>query len=290
MTVCAAAICMAGTQQMLLGISDRMLTSGDIEFETGQTKVFGFSPNIFAQFAGDSDAHFAVATETHLAVLKNGISSVGEVARLYAQNALSLRRRRAEGIHLAPLGLDTETFISRQQELLPELALSLAERLENEVLGLEAIIAGVDASGPHIYSVGGPPGLEEHHQAVCRDMPGFWAIGSGARQFETMFMYQRYYRFCPFLDALLLMYSAKRRAEVSPGVGSATDVLVLGGDSCGFLSPTAIAALEEHHRTFEEAIAKEMARTVEGLANDARISQRAEVVKRMDQSGNWVPF
>ena len=44
MTICAAAICSktATDEGTVLGICDRMLTAGDIEFESPLSKAFGF--------------------------------------------------------------------------------------------------------------------------------------------------------------------------------------------------------------------------------------------------------
>jgi hypothetical protein len=68
----------------------------------------------------------------------------------------------------------------------------------------------------------------------------------GARQFETLFMYRGYSPFWDWLQALLLMYTAKKRAESSPGVGKYTDFYYFKGNEpgSGFLTPECLGALE----------------------------------------------
>jgi hypothetical protein len=69
MTVCAAALCKNGPQDVILAISDRMVTSGDIEFESDRTKVFGFPPlKVACLGAGTQDYSFPIALATKKAV------------------------------------------------------------------------------------------------------------------------------------------------------------------------------------------------------------------------------
>src|SRR5581483_4200668 len=50
MTVCVAAITEINT---LIGISDRMMTAGDVEFEPEQSKIWPLTKYIVAMVAGD---------------------------------------------------------------------------------------------------------------------------------------------------------------------------------------------------------------------------------------------
>lgn len=225
-TVCAAVLCdvKQGPEEALqfcLAVSDRMITCGDHEFESRTTKVFVFAPAIIGLCAGDTDLHTMIATSALSDVINNSVSSVHEVARLYAQHFAVLRRRRAEETYLAPLGLDASSFIARQQEMEASQVSLLTQAMLDARLDVEAIIAGADDTGSHIYRIGDPG------QALCCDRSGFCAIGPGWRQFETQFMLAGYCRDQALLDALLLTYSAKKKAEVAPGVGSATDLAMI---------------------------------------------------------------
>src|SRR5438445_11529080 len=132
-TVCAGAICKNGDKSVLVGVSDRMITSNDTEFESATTKIFGFADaNTVCLSAGDTDAAFEIATETHRRVLANKIASVAMIADLFASNHATLRNRRLERLLLTPLGLNLDTFVSRQQEMEPGLVSDLVGKMQGE--------------------------------------------------------------------------------------------------------------------------------------------------------------
>ena len=125
---------------------------------------------------------------------------------------------------LAPFGLTHETFIKKQRQLAP----SLVETLTAKILHfdpfpqvVELILAGFDGTGPHIYVVRG-------FEITCHDSTGFAAIGSGAWHAESQFMFAGHARHNPLAETMLLLYAAKKRAEVSPGVGEDTDLFQIG--------------------------------------------------------------
>jgi hypothetical protein len=277
MTVCAAAICTARwadglDKSVLLGVSDRMITSGDIEFEAFQTKIYPFGPPAKALClgAGDSNSIITLVTETARRIQNEGITEIKDVARLYADSFSWLRRRRAEQIYLAPLGLDINSFLSKQKDMNPELVAVLTERLQSERLGVEVIVSGVDISGPHIYYIA-DPGME-----TCYDNVGFCAIGSGARQFETAFMTLGYSRFWSLSAALLLMYSAKKKAEVSPGVGRETDMFLAQEGGWGFIAEPWHQALEEYNKELDKTVAEKRDELHKRMGNDERFKKKPE--------------
>jgi hypothetical protein len=280
MTVCAAAVCKAwtktGLQDVLLAISDRMITSGDIEYETSFSKIYGLSidlqqpTKIIALGAGDQDSHNAIIRATHEEMKRNGTTDVGEAARLYGENFAALRKRQAEKSHLAFLGLDADSFIARQQEMDSAYALDLSDRLRSEELGVHTIIAGVDATGPHIYSVGSTNDRDEEtcHE-ICHDSAAFfYAVGYGSRQFETQYMSARYDRNWPLAPSLLLMYLAKKRAEVSPGVGPSTDMAYIDSSMSIFFGKEWIDLLEKYFRDYEGANAENWGNIVGRILTD----------------------
>jgi hypothetical protein len=268
MTVAAAAICKNGNEGVLVGISDRMITSGDTEFESNTTKIFGFAnARTVCLSAGDTDAAFEVATETHRQVLASKITGVGEIADLFASNHAALRSKRLERNLLAPLGLDLDTFVSRQQEMDPSLVAELAGKMLDESgdLGVEVIIAGVDSTGPHIYHIC-DPGV-----SVCRDRAAFWAIGSGARHFETLFMSAAYDFTYPLIPCLLLACAAKKQAERAPGVGKITDMLIAGKGGVLLFAQERMQAVQRHYEDMERKILQLRFETVQKMERDGEI-------------------
>lgn len=226
MTVCIAALCTWAppAQLMIVGSSDRLLTAGDIEFEPPQQKIYQFSRHIIALISGDAQAQISICDATRAHFSTSAPSSVNELADVFAENLAIYRRRQAEYTFLKPLNLDQESFLSRQNELSPQLATALANDLLNSRIEVETIIAGADNSGYHIFVVL-DPGIVK-----CSDSVGFAAIGIGQRHAESAFMLSRYSRQWQYQRALLLTYAAKKRAEVAPGIGVWTDFFFIGAE------------------------------------------------------------
>jgi hypothetical protein len=230
-TVCVAAICEGS---MVVGASDRMLTTGDIQFEPQRPKIHVLTTSIVVMTAGDAALSSEVVGDVRSVVQARVESEPGnwwkvrDVADLYAHFYNLARIRRAENAILAPLGLDVETFTSRQQGLDPGLVRQLANDLTKyKAPTVEVIICGNDFSGPgpqpvpHIYSA-------YNSNVSCQDSVGFVAIGMGAGHADSHLMFAGHTTRRPFPETLLRVYSAKKRAEVAPGVGSATDVFNIG--------------------------------------------------------------
>jgi hypothetical protein len=211
MTVCAAAICThapADGPVHVLAISDRMITSGDIEFESPQRKISNFpGTTIVALVAGDIQAHALVYREASKRLEASGDASVCSAANLYAACFIGHRRQIAEQRILAPLGLDLGSFISSQKEMDSILVADLASQLKDDQnVCLEAIVAGTDQTGAHIYKI------SNDGVAECCDSMAFVAIGSGARQFETQFMALKYGWSWDRAQTIMLMFAAKKSA------------------------------------------------------------------------------
>ena len=99
MTVCVAAICEGG---VIFGLSDRMLTAGDVQFQPQSSKIWELTNSIVMMTAGD----IALQTEIFSAIKKtldlrikeapDNWFSVAEVAELYRGDYFEIRRKRAE--------------------------------------------------------------------------------------------------------------------------------------------------------------------------------------------------
>ena len=89
--------------------------------------------------------------------------------------------------------------------------------------GLQAIVAGLDEEA-HIYM------LDLDHQGVmqtwCYDALGFCSIGAGGGHSDAYMMSCRHHHSADLPTTLFSVYSAKRHAEVAPGVGKRTSCLI----------------------------------------------------------------
>jgi hypothetical protein len=224
-TVCVAAIC---DQNLIVGASDRMLTSADVQFEPSQTKLWFLSNSVAVMYAGDaflqSDILQLVYEEIGKRIVANPTTwiKIRDVAELYSQYYCQARLKMAEKEILAPLGLTNQTFIDKQREMDSNLVRQLAEEILNFTApDVEAIFTGIDAGGAHIYVV-------RNERVTCRDFAGFAAIGVGAWHANSQLMFGGHTKWKPFPETLFLVYNAKKRAEVAPGVGSVTDMFMIG--------------------------------------------------------------
>ena len=225
MTVCIAAICAGG---YIIGAADRMLTAGDIQFQPETAKIIVITSSIAIMIAGDASLQAEILQKVIADVNSRIVAEpdnwweVADVAELYYKYYNQARFKQAEGAILAPLGLTADTFFDKQKVMDSELVRQIATELINhEIPDVEAICCGVGPSDTHVYIVG-KEGIS------CQDLVGFASIGIGKGHANSQFMFARHNRFSPATETLLLVYSAKKRAEVAPGVGEATDMIVLG--------------------------------------------------------------
>lgn len=252
-TVCVAAICNTGA---VLGASDRMLTAGDVEFEPSQSKVRVLTSSIAVMVAGDSSLQSEILQEVMKDInarIQSDPSNwwlVKDAAELYCRYYNEVRGKRTERAILAPLGLDRNTFISRQNEMSDALVRQVATELINfSMPDVAVIFAGTDPVGTHIYVCQGG-------NVECMDSVGFASIGIGRWHANSQFMFAQHDRSKSFPETLLLTYAAKKRAEVSPGVGKGTDMFTIGPDLGSYVQVHA-DVVTELKRMYQTRIASE---------------------------------
>lgn len=226
-TVCVALL--TDKRANVVGISDRMITAGDIEFEPEQPKIISITNSIVVMTAGDSSFNIEIIAEVKervteiLANEPDKWLKVSSIARLYQKTLGDLTAQKASASLLRPFGLDSDSFISRQNEMSP----SFVEKMATEILNfgvprVEAIITGVDDFGAHIFVV-------DNEEIQCFDKLGFASIGVGRWHSNSQLMFDCYTSANDFPSAMFTGYTAKKRAEVAPGVGKDTDMFAIIG-------------------------------------------------------------
>ena len=251
MTVCIA----ARSEGSLIGISDRMLTSGDIQFEpSSTTKMTALSNSIAIMASGDAAFHTEIMREIH-PIIAGRIEEnpaewwlVKDVADLYVKYRNAAKLKRAESALLAPLGLTVDNY----REEINKFNDAAAEQIMRDLIQFEVpytavIITGVDPLGAHIYVV-------DDGNVSCNDVIGFAAVGIGARHAESQFMLAKHAWNSPLVDTALLAYIAKKRSEIAPGVGEATDMFTIGpaAGSLAALPETTIDGFEQIYRNLRD--------------------------------------
>lgn len=224
-TVCVAAIC---DVNILLGASDRMLTSGDVEFEPQTPKIYAPTNSIAVMIAGDASLQYELLygfydwTNLRSKEKDPPWIPIADAAKEYRRIYQEIKSQRAATRVLGPLGLTMESFLQKQKEMAPEMVKELTGAIVNfEMPEFETIIAGNDGKGAHIY-------LVTNNEVLCKDGIGFAAIGIGYWHANSQFMFAKHNRERPLPESLLLTYAAKKRAEVAPGVGEGTDMFTIG--------------------------------------------------------------
>ena len=221
MTICIAANFAGGVAVA----ADRMISAPhlNLEFDHPSTKIRCISPSCVVLSAGD-----ALVIDD---LLMEGTGLAGQLqnptVRIFADHLRSryvhIRQQLANRRILEPRGLSFASFyreggISRVP---PELAMALDSNIQQSQLGIFLIVAGIDSSGPHIF------GIDDPGQCVCFDPIGYHAIGSGQRHALLRLVGLNQHQNTSMDEALGNVYMAKRAAEVAPGVGAATDMLVI---------------------------------------------------------------
>ena len=199
-----------------------MITINDIEYEPEQTKIVYLAAQTVGLFAGDMQLHAAVVPRVMARVkLITGTILVEEIAEFYAEEFAKYRRARAERQYLTPLNLSVDEFLIKQQNMLQDIAFDLTNKMLHAGISSEAIIAGIDQTGAHIFKIH-DPGL-----ATCFDTPFFAASGIGENHATSQFMLAKFEKRWSVEKTIFLTYTAKTRAEAAAGVGKQTDMVLI---------------------------------------------------------------
>ena len=223
-TVCIAALC--DNDKSLVCVSDRMITSGDVLFETPRSKIYEPESRFCIMTAGDISTHRIIYERLFdrldACANENNILNIREIVSIYESLYDEYKNGMAERAVLSPLGLTRREFIDRQDTMDTEFIDNISDRLSEYKIGdIDTIIAGFDGSklGGHIYVI-------RDGVSSCESQVGFGVIGIGERHADSQFMMAGHCGYDPFYETLLLSYCAKKRAEVAPGVGKETDILI----------------------------------------------------------------
>ena len=110
------------------------------------------------------------------------------------------------------------------------------------------IIAGIDRTGAHIWVV--TDGIPS-----CHDAFGYAVIGSGQRHADSQMVSGKHSPAKSPPETLVLVHMAKKRAEVTPSVGVATDILTMGPNlgEGGQLEDHLLAKLDDNFAALQMA-------------------------------------
>lgn len=221
--------------------SDEMITVGDIQYESSQQKVAVLASKSLLMIAGDYAIHSEAIQGTVSQLKGKAEPHPQKIALIYGQEIQKVKRRHAEDVILAPLGMNTDTFLAQMKDMTDSFANEIKEQLQRfSGHSVEAIIVGSDGDAVHMYEV------DSRGSVSCMDDVQFHAIGAGAWHAKSHLMQAGYARtFTNLATAMAQTYTAKRRAELAPGVGKPTDMHLVLKDQWYPISRADIAKLDE---------------------------------------------
>lgn len=287
MTVCIATICnvLPNEPPMIIAAADRMITIGNIEFEPEQTKAHFFATQTVALMAGSMHVHAHIVPLVQQAVVAQGGEPllVKDIAGHYAEQLAIRRRDLAERHILTPINMTASTFLARDSGLSERVAIDLERQMQNYESGAAAIIAGIDVTGAHIYVVC-DPGI-----AVPYDTEGFAVIGLGDELARPQFMLARYNRRWNPFDAALLVFSAKRRAEMVSSVGNQTDMFMIRPGQNPPLYQLNESDLKTFGKVFDRQLVREKASNKKAAAELFKYATKIAQTSTPTQTGQSAP-
>jgi 20S proteasome alpha/beta subunit len=260
-TVCIAAIY---NNNSILGASDRMISAGDITFEPPVSKIMPLTNSIAVMTAGDQGFQMQLfrmvekRVSDYLDHTPEKWLDVASVADYYKKSYYAIRDAAIEDKILSRFGLNYASFLSTQQSMHPQFLQMLKDSIESfddtSIGKVEVVIMGVDDSGAHIYEF-------DNGHINCKDKVGFAAIGIGAAHALSHFMLSGHYINNSEAKTLLTLHQAKKKSEVSPGVGRDTDMCLIGPRKGTFIMLDAsvfdrsiISDLDQYYERYKESI------------------------------------
>lgn len=235
-TVCIAVI----NNGMIFGAADRMVTAGDIEFESASPKILELTSAIVVLTAGDQNIQMQVYQKAFQVIMRKIAPNpeiwidVRYAAEIYSQCFYELRNKMIEDSVLSMYGLSFDSYITRQKQMSGKTIEEINERIIEQAYswgGIKTIITGVDTSAPHVTQDSTSPHIfvVKDGEIFCHDKLGFVAVGGGSNHAESHLMLSNFATTMLSSSALLAVHQAKRKAEICPGVGKKTDLFLIGG-------------------------------------------------------------
>jgi 20S proteasome alpha/beta subunit len=242
-------------------MTDRKITIGDIEYEPPQAKIAKVSDRALIAVAGDYSLHSEAIARTEAQLKRRPDTAPYALALIYGQAIQEIKRKQAEDMVLAPIGLNLDIFHDQIREY-PDAYSEGIKRQMQEYHGadVEALIVASDGAHAHILHV------DRRGTVSNMNDLGFAAIGSGSWHAQSRLMQSKYVNYFYYPKALTEIFAAKRASEVAPGVGSKeTDSFLVLSDHIEVILPDTYKKLDEIYRGKVDKFAKIEDEAVEEL-------------------------
>ncbi|MDD5427976.1 MAG: hypothetical protein PHI58_01935 [Candidatus Omnitrophica bacterium] len=243
MTICIGALCDQGKNCIVA--ADREITAPGLSLEFDhEKKIEPLTDSCVVMSAGDSLLAAEVIEKTRSIVTGKSGATIRQIAEALKNVYFQVHTERAENVILRPRGL---TLAEYKQNGAQQIPLQAYMNIDNlfwtfGINVVEFIIAGVDSTGAHLFRIY-YSGIAGGNWLEWCDRIGFRAIGSGALHSAILLSLDGQHKNTALEQTIYNIYSAKKSAEVAPGVGPSTDIAVITSSKVDFLSTTAIDKL-----------------------------------------------
>ncbi len=259
MTVCVAALCQDGEKRIAVAASDRMVTYGGfIEFEHAESKMTEVSSHALVMVSGDTLIGTRLARD--VADQFGGAQAVADIATRLAAQYEATRNDLMEQQILALRALNHAAYYDKHNSLNPQVTFAIDQQMTQFNPQIELLLAGVDPSGAHIFTVHNPGRPERLHDVI-----GYAAVGSGTLHALQSMIGFGHSASAAYHETVFRVYASKRRAEVAPGVGHDTDLAVISDEGIHRLTPDELAQLATIYDDFQQATSTALTNQLENF-------------------------
>jgi 20S proteasome alpha/beta subunit len=264
MTICIGALCadLAGNPSKgVIVASDRMVTlAGLTEFEHEVPKITAITDKIVALIAGDALRGSRLIREVSSGMPASPL--VQAVAEGTANRYAELRKEQTHNDVFRPRAITIDDFYQNgiQQQMNPVLVSQIDNYVANFDYAVSLLVAGVDDIGSHLFSIANPGGGFNDHQPI-----GYHAIGSGWIHALQSIIGFGHTGARGLHETIFTVYASKRRAEVAPGVGHDTDMMIVTQEGVTRVEQSVLAELGEIFDEFQKPVSQEIKTKVSTL-------------------------
>lgn len=235
MTVCIAAIPVAGPRDTcIVTVSDMMLSNdvSSVEVATFKCKPLGASKHWWCMYSGDPSEYEELErrTNSHLSKLSPQALDVAAVMAAVESAYDETICHHIEAKILRPFRMRVDQFFASGLKKFGESYFrELSQECRNVSLGTDLLVVGFDSSGPHVFAAE-KDFASGAHFCTSYDQIGFHAIGAGASAAIGNLLSHQFFRMKTRDEVVYHICEAALAARTARSVGEIANVIVFNPD------------------------------------------------------------
>lgn len=226
MTICIAAISeLETTNPKIVAVSDGLISSSILQFESGSSKVIPLDNHCYIMIATDNISKSFTVIQRAKSKIKGNNLKINEIIDILSEEFRLSWMNSIEKDVLNVYGLSYQKFLDESKSLSQDFVNHVSYEIKNYEYGFTGnfIIFGIEMeeSKPHIFV------MDNFGNYSSENFTGFAITGSG---WPLAFAEMSKYPYDPrtsLSDTLFRVFNAKNASERSYGVGKSTDVFIL---------------------------------------------------------------